>query len=136
MHSLDQSFNTNINTSQYPKGKIDLLMLRKLIDYKKLDHALAALLIETYPDGYGDDDIIIFKNAQGETIEAVELRTADTQYLVKISKSLANFISNFDDTIEKELESKSEPVLEEVASNEYAGEQEVDFDLEDDQEAI
>ena len=35
-------------------------MLRKLVDYKKLDHDLAALLIETYPDGYGDDDIITF----------------------------------------------------------------------------
>jgi len=107
-------------------------MLRKLIDYKKLDHALAALLIETYPDGYGDDDIIIFKNAQGETIEAVELRTADTVYLVKISKSLANFISNFDETIEKELESKDEPVLEGVDSSEYEGETETDFELDED----
>jgi len=107
-------------------------MLRKLVDYKKLDHALAALLIETYPDGYGDDDIIIFKNAHGETIEAVELKTSDIIYLVKISKSLANFISNFDDSIEKELETKSEPVLEEVESQEFEGEIEVDFEQDDD----
>lgn len=107
-------------------------MLRKLVDYKKLDHALAALLIETYPDGYGDDDIIIFKNGHGETIEAVELKTSDIIYLVKISKSLANFISNFDDTIEKELETKSEPVLEEVESHEFEGEIDVDFEQDDD----
>lgn len=89
-------------------------MLRKLVDYKKLDHELAALLIESYPDGYGDDDIIVFKNAHGEIVQAVEIKTNDTLYLVKISKSLANFISNFDDSIEKELEYKKEPILEEV----------------------
>lgn len=79
-------------------------MKRILIDYKKLSHEVAALLIETYPDGYGDEDIIRFKNAQGEYVEAVELRTEDTLYLVKISRSLSNFISNFDDSIERELD--------------------------------
>lgn len=93
-------------------------MLRKLVDYKKLDHELAALLIETYPDGYGDEDIIIFKNAHGDIVEAVEIKTNDTLYLVKISKSLANFISNFEDKMEKELESKPEPILEEVDAQE------------------
>ena len=103
-------------------------MIRKLVDYKKLDHDLAALLIETYPYGYGDDDIITFKNAHGEIIEAVEIRTDDTLYLVKISQSLARFISNFEDTIEKELESKSEPILEEVDA------QETDLDFNSEQE--
>ncbi len=111
-------------------------MLRKLVDYKKLDHELAALLIETYPDGYGDDDIITFKNASGELVEAVELKTNDTLYLVKISKSLANFISTFDDTIERELEASSERVLEEAESSdteydqnpETESEEETDFD--------
>ena len=78
-------------------------MRRILVDYKKLDRKAATLLIETYPDGYGDDDIIAFKNGQGELVQAVELRTEDTLYLVKISKSLSNFIASFDDTIEKEL---------------------------------
>ena len=76
-------------------------MKRILVDYKKLDHQAAALLIETYPDGYGDDDIIAFRNGNGELIQAVELRTEDTLYLVKISKSLSNFIANFEDTIDK-----------------------------------
>ncbi|WP_149275907.1 hypothetical protein [Pareuzebyella sediminis] len=109
-------------------------MLRKLVDYKKLDHALAALLIETYPDGYGDDDTIIFKNAQGETIEAVELKTADTIYLVKISKSLSNFIANFEDNIEKELESESniEPALQKVGTSELDSGFESDFENEED----
>jgi hypothetical protein len=92
-------------------------MKRILIDYKKLSHEIAALLIEHYPDGYGDEDIIRFKNSQGEYVEAVELRTEDTLYLVKISRSLSNFISNFEDSIERELDSSEidhddEPELE------------------------
>jgi len=83
-------------------------MLRKLVDYKKLDHNVANLLIETYPHGYGDGDIISFKNLKGEIIEAVEVKTDAIIYLVKISKSLSDFFSNFDESIEKELETKKQ----------------------------
>ena len=79
-------------------------MKRVLIDYKKLDRDVAALLIDLYPHGYGDEDIIVLKKPNGEIIEAVEVRTADTLFLVKISKSLSHFIANFDESIEKELE--------------------------------
>ena len=93
-------------------------MLRKLVDHKKLDHSLVSLLIETYPHGYGDDDIIIFKNLNGEIIETVELKTPDTIYLVKISKSLSNFIANFEDNVEKELEHNTINALEEADCSE------------------
>jgi hypothetical protein len=93
-------------------------MLRKLVDYKKLSHEVAARLIELYPYGYGDEDIIMFKNIHGEIIEAVEVKTPDTIYLVKISKSLANFISNFEDNMEKELEDQSESETYETPSDE------------------
>lgn len=109
-------------------------MLRKLVDYKKLDHTLAALLIETYPDGYGDDDILTFKNAHGEIVEAVELRTQDVLYLVKISKSLSSFISNFEDTMEKELDSRPEPVLEEVDAQEMDAEMSMENESDDDRD--
>ncbi|MEN8789667.1 MAG: hypothetical protein ABF293_02995 [Flavobacteriaceae bacterium] len=79
-------------------------MKRILVDYKKLDRKLATMLIESYPNGYGDEDIIAFTNARGEIVQAVELRTEDALYLVKISKVLNHFISNFEDVIEKELE--------------------------------
>jgi len=107
-------------------------MTRRLIDYKKLSHELAALLIESYPYGYGDEDIIAFKNANGEYIEAVEIKTPDCLYLVKISKSLANFISNFDDTIEKELESQPERILEEVDASDMESEMNAEGEFEDD----
>jgi len=46
--------------------------------------------------GYGDRDIIEFKNMRNETIEAVEVRTSDTIYLVKVSSKLNQYIIDFD----------------------------------------
>lgn len=79
-----------------------------LIDYKKLSHDIAARLIDSYPYGYGDEDIIMLKKPSGEIVEAVEVRTEDAIYLVKISKSLSNFISSFEENIEKELDNGKE----------------------------
>ncbi|MGB5385279.1 hypothetical protein [Eudoraea sp.] len=106
-------------------------MKRILIDYKKLNHQITALLVESYPDGYGDEDIISFRSLNGEYIEAVELQTADTLYLIKISKSLSHFIANFDENIAEGLEAiKDEsikgPSLELNIEEENEGEK--DFD--------
>ncbi|UII75937.1 hypothetical protein LV716_16980 [Flagellimonas sp. HMM57] len=109
-------------------------MKRILIDYKKLDRKTAAVLIDTYPYGYGDDDIITLKKPNGEIIEAVEVRTEDTIYLVKISKSLSNFIANFEENMEKELEkdTKPEAVLDSEKEEFENPELELDSDLDTD----
>tara|TARA_R110002051_G_scaffold90726_1_gene159762 strand:+ start:352 stop:675 length:324 start_codon:yes stop_codon:yes gene_type:complete len=106
-------------------------MIRRLVDYKKLDHQVANLLIEKYPHGYGDSDIISFTNMHGEIVEAVEVKTNDTLYLVKISKCLARFIAEFDDKMEKELEIKSvkpQILAGEEGETEYEDCLEEDFD--------
>lgn len=72
-------------------------MKRVIVDYAKLTNEILALLVEKFPDGYDDADIIRFKNQKNETIEAVEVRTEDTIYLVKVSTKLADRIENFDD---------------------------------------
>ena len=105
-------------------------MKRILIDYKKLDHKVAAVLIDSYPYGYGDDDIITLKKPNGEIVEAVEVKTDDTVYLVKISKSLSRFISNFEENIEKELDKNA--VNEAISNTE--GEQPINPELESDTE--
>ncbi|MDC6364596.1 MULTISPECIES: hypothetical protein [Flavobacteriaceae] len=108
-------------------------MKRILIDYKKLDHKTAAVLIDSYPYGYGDDDIITLKKPNGELIEAVEVRTEEAIYLVKISKSLSNFISNFEENIEKELDKglAKEAVLDENESQMNESDFETDNEQED-----
>lgn len=72
-------------------------MKRIIVDYKKLTNEILSLLVEKYPDGYGDDDVIRFKNAKNETVEALEVRTEEVIYLVKVSTRLADTMENFDD---------------------------------------
>ncbi|WP_318312212.1 hypothetical protein [Flagellimonas crocea] len=75
---------------------------RVIVDYKKLTSEVLKLLVEKYPDGYGDDDVIHFKNLKGEYIEAVEVSTEDTKYLVKISSKLERSMADFDEDEEDE----------------------------------
>ncbi|WP_269225043.1 DNA primase [Flavobacterium eburneipallidum] len=79
-------------------------MKRVIVDYAKLTNEILNLLVEKFPDGYDDSDVIRFRNAKNELIEAVEVRTEDTIYLVKISTKLADRIENYDEDDEIEIE--------------------------------
>lgn len=70
---------------------------RVIVDFKKLTPEILALLVEKYPDGYDDDNIITFKNANNEIVEAVEVTTSDTKYLVKVSTKLQLTMENYDE---------------------------------------
>lgn len=85
-------------------------MKRVIVDYKKLTNNILTLLVEKYPDGYGDDDIITFKNAHNDSIEAVEVKTDDTIYLVKISKHLASSMESFLDDDDDSQDNTSESI--------------------------
>ncbi|MEW4923780.1 hypothetical protein [Algibacter sp. 2305UL17-15] len=69
---------------------------RVIVDFKKLTPEILALLVAKYPDGYDDDQIISFKNQHNELIEAVEVITEDTKYLVKVSTKLEVTMENYD----------------------------------------
>ena len=77
-------------------------MRRVIVDYKKLTSDILDLLVAKFPDGYGDSDIITFKNLAGELIEAVEVRTDDTIYLVKVSVKLEERLESFADQEDEE----------------------------------
>ncbi|AUC84223.1 hypothetical protein CW731_02425 [Polaribacter sp. ALD11] len=87
-------------------------MNRVIVDYTKLTTDILDMLVEKYPDGYDYSDIISFKNAKGETIKAVEVRTETTIYLVKIS-------------------SKLEQTMEDYAEDEDSFDEDEDLDLDD-----
>mgnify|MGYP005819668901 CR=1 FL=1 len=70
---------------------------RVIVDFKKLTPEILSLLVEKYPDGYDDDNIITFKNANNEIVEAVEVTTKDTKYLVKVSTKLQVTMENYDE---------------------------------------
>ena len=82
-------------------------MKRVIVDYAKLTGDILNLLVEKFPDGYESSYIISFRNAKNELIEAVEVRTEDTIYLVKVSTKLANRMEKFD---EDDLDAVIEPI--------------------------
>ncbi len=83
-------------------------MRRIIVDYAKLTGDILNLLVEKFPEGYDDSDIIRFRNAQNELVEAVEVRTEDTIYLVKVSTKLASRMEKFDE--EDDIDSVIEPI--------------------------
>jgi|SRR5690606_22854873 len=86
-------------------------MKRVIVDFKKLTSEILSLLVEKYPFGYDDEDIISFKNLKGEIVEAVEVRNDEDIYLVKVSSKLVNSMANFveDDFDPEEF---TEPIIE------------------------
>ena len=72
-------------------------MKRVIVDYSKLTNEILNLLVDKFPDGYDDSNIIRFRNHKDEAIEAVEVKTEDTIYLVKISTKLSERMFNYDE---------------------------------------
>lgn len=103
-----------------------------IVDYKKLTPEVLKLLVEKYPDGYGDNDVITFRNLKGELIEAVEVSTDDTKYLVKISLKLEHSMANYDED-EDDVDLDSED-LGKIPGNDddFSGSDGDDVDADDD----
>ena len=98
-------------------------MKRVIVDFKKLNKEILEMLVEKFPNGYDAKDIIVFRNAQNEIIEAVEVRTEDTIYLVKVSKRLADTMENYDeddDTFDDDETTEETPeMVDEDADDDY-----------------
>lgn len=99
-------------------------MKRVIVDYAKLTNEILTLLVEKFPDGYDDSDIIRFKNAKNETVEAVEVRTTDTIFLVKVSTKLSDRIENYDE---------DDIITEEVVVDKIEGLKELDIEDDEDE---
>ena len=98
-----------------------------IVDFKKLTPEVLKLTVERYPDGYDDRDVISFRNARGERIEAVEVITADTKYLVKISEKLEYTMENYDESDYDEFEDDDPTAVVEPSAEDMA-------DAEDDED--
>ena len=78
-------------------------MKRIIVDYKKLTPEILNLLVEKFPDGYGIRDIVRFTNPKGHYVEAVEVRTEDTIYLVKISDELVDTMDKYEEDEDEDI---------------------------------
>lgn len=79
------------------KNRQTVALKRVIVDYKKLDNHMLDLLVEKFPDGYDDDDIVTYRNASNEVVECIEVRTEDTAYLIKVSKRLVMAMEDHED---------------------------------------
>ncbi|TVQ77011.1 MAG: hypothetical protein EA358_07875 [Flavobacteriales bacterium] len=82
---------------------------RVIVDYKNITDVLLRRFTDTFPHGYDDEDIIRFKNAKGDWVNAVPLETEDTKYLVKIGVELDRRVEAFlddddDDSSDRDLD--------------------------------
>lgn len=77
--------------------KVNDNLKRIIVDFKKLTPEILGMLVEKYPDGYDDHHIISFRNAKNEVVEAVQVDTEDTRYLVKVSTKLVKTMENYDE---------------------------------------
>ena len=104
----------------------DQHLKRVIVDFKKLTPEILAMLVEKYPDGYDDDHIITFRNAKNEVVDAVEVTTEDTKYLVKVSTKLAVTMENYDEDDYEDFEDDDPEAVQdpEMAADEDAD----DFD--------
>ncbi len=108
-------------------------MKRVIVDYAKLTNEILNLLVDRFPDGYDDSHIIRFRNAKNELIEAVEVRTEDTIYLVKVSTKLATRLENFDEDDEMDdVVAPLEPIKGiDMGDDEMADDEVEDYDMVD-----
>ncbi len=93
-------------------------MIRKIVDYQKLNQDILNLLVEKFPDGYNDGDVISFRNAKNEIIEAVEVQLGDSIYLVKIGKRLVQAMQDFGEDSDTPEAQTPEPASDMDFSNE------------------
>ena len=101
---------------------------RVIVDFKKLTPDILSLLVEKYPDGYDDDNIISFRNANNEIVEAVEVTTSDTKYLVKVSTKLAATMENYDEDDYEDFEGDDPEAVQEPELNNDDDNSDNDYD--------
>ncbi|WP_372756301.1 hypothetical protein [Labilibaculum sp.] len=70
-------------------------MKRVIKDYKTIGADLIQKLIQSFPDGIFEDDLICITRPNGERINVVELKTDDTVYLIKMNPELQVTIDSY-----------------------------------------
>ncbi|MFZ6050977.1 DNA primase [Halocola ammonii] len=72
-------------------------MKRIIKDYQTITKEQLQLLEKQYPEGFDEDNIISFTTPKGDYIRALEVKTDDTIYLIKISDKMLAKIDDFTD---------------------------------------
>ena len=87
---------------------------RVIVDFKKLTPEILALLVEKYPDGYDDENIIT---------------TDDTKYLVKVSTKLQVTMENYDEDDYEDYDSDDPEAVQDPEISDEDADVEIDEDI-------
>lgn len=101
---------------------------RVIVDFKKLTPEILGLLVEKFPEGYDEEDIISFRNAKNELVEAVEVNTDDTKYLVKVSTKLVKTMENYDEDDYDDFDNSDPDTIQEPEMEIEEESEEMDLD--------
>ena len=93
---------------------------RIIVDFKKLTPEILALVVDKYPEGYDDADVIKFRNAKNELVEAVEINTEEVKYLVKIGARLEKGMEDYDEDDYEDYDMPDTPRFEPPTSEPVA----------------
>jgi hypothetical protein len=90
-------------------------MKRYIKDYRTITDEHMMLIRSQYPNGFSDDDLVALKTSNGDYFDALEVRTDDALYIVRVNHDLLEMISDFENKMS----------LEDVSDDfELAGEEE------------
>ncbi len=113
MAAVFKTYNRTIKTTINPLKSPH--MQRVIKDFKSISPEVMALINEQYPMGYDEGQLITFVNAKGEFVKALEVRTDNIVYLIKLDRKLDEHINDYlesdtvaDDSFGFEAESESE----------------------------
>lgn len=75
-------------------------MKRIIKDFKSITDDVVALINDQYPYGYEDNELVTFVNAKGEFVKALEVKTDEITYLIKLDRKLDEHINDYLDADE------------------------------------
>lgn len=77
-------------------------MKRVIKDFKAITDDVVALINEQYPYGYEDSQLVTFVNAKGEFVKALEVKSDEITYLIKLGTKLNEHINEYMDSDEED----------------------------------
>ncbi len=70
-------------------------MKRVIKDFKAITDDVVALINDQYPHGYEDSQLVTFVNAKGEFVKALEVKSDEITYLIKLDRKLDEHINDY-----------------------------------------
>ncbi|MFA5574887.1 MAG: hypothetical protein WC994_07525 [Brumimicrobium sp.] len=104
-----------------------------LMDYAKLDNKVKQQIKLEYPEGF-EDNLIKFKNKEGDTVSALPFETDQIYYLIRMTITQAQAIIEDDDDYDEDgfLREEIREEYEDDFGGEFEGEEDEYKDEDDD----